>query len=458
MKKCKSLSTVLAAVAILATMVLSAQPTPPEWAANATIYEMNVRQFSEEGTLAKAQEHLERIADMGIEIIWLMPIHPIGELNRKGTMGSYYAVRDYLEVNPEFGSKEDFRSFVDAAHEVGLKVIIDWVANHTSPDNVWIEQGHLDWYTLDSNGRVQPTLGTDWWDVADLNYDNFEMREAMMQAMEYWVREFDIDGYRCDVAEWVPMDFWDSTRVRLDAIKPVFMLAEAENEHLHEKAFDMTYGWSFHAFMNQMAKGEKNVSDMKKFFMENEARRFPKHAYRMHFTTNHDENSWNGTTAERLGDARQTYAVLAATLHGMPLVYSGQESDNQKRLEFFEKDPIDWGNYKLADFYSKLLHLNQENCALANDSAAGYPYFFGSDDTDRSIAYARFGRADGKVIEDGTVLVFLNFSAESVNLSYTFKGSTDGKYEELFTKKKFAIAKSGNMELGPFEYRVYVKK
>jgi len=437
-----------------------AQPSTPEWAANATIYEMNVRQFTPEGTFAKAQGHLQRLADMGIEIVWVMPIHPIGELNRKGTLGSYYAVRDYREINPEFGTKADFQNFVNAAHELGLKVIIDWVANHTSPDNVWIEQGHLDWYTLDSNGQVQPTLGTDWWDVADLNYDSREMREAMTQAMEYWVREFDIDGYRCDVAEWVPLDFWEDVRERLDSIKPVFMLAEAENEELHNHAFDMTYGWSFHAFMNQMAKGEKNVTDLITHFRKNERRRFPAHAYRMHFTSNHDENSWNGTTTERLGDARLTYAVLAATIHSMPLVYNGQESDNQERLEFFEKDTIHWGDYPLQDFYSKLLHLNQENCALANDSAARYPYFFGRDTiTDRAVAYLRVGMADGAMLKDDMVVVFLNFSDRPVTVQYDSKADLSGKYKELFTGDKYTFTSfSGELELAPYEYRVYLKK
>ena len=214
----------------------------PEWTKNATIYEVNIRQFTPEGTFAAFQAHLPRLKEMGVDILWLMPIHPIGELNRKGSLGSYYAVRDYKGVNPEFGTIDDFRMLVKEAHKQGFKLIIDWVANHSSPDNNWVSEGHKDWYTLDSLGNLQPTIGTDWWDVADLNYDNNEMRNAMIDAMKYWVQETDIDGFRCDVAASVPMDFWNECRNQLDKLKPVFMLAEAEGPELHS-AFDMTYAW-----------------------------------------------------------------------------------------------------------------------------------------------------------------------------------------------------------------------
>jgi glycosidase len=333
----------------------------PEWAKNATIYEVNVRQFTPEGTFAAFEKHLPRLKAMGVDILWLMPINPIGVKNRKGSLGSYYAVRDYKAVNPEFGNKDDFKHLVDAAHALGMKVIIDWVANHSSPDNVWIEEGHLDYYTLDSTGNIQPTIGTDWWDVADLNYDSKEMRGRMIDAMEYWVRDFDLDGYRCDVAGWVPLDFWIEARTALDNIKPVFMLAEAEEVALHQ-AMDMTYGWEFHHIMNKIAKGVMDIDDIRLYFEKDKT--YPANAYRMMFTSNHDENSWNGTEMERMGDARFALAVMAATIDGMPLIYNGQETSLDRRLKFFEKDSIGWQKMDLVDFYTKLNHLHQTNQAL----------------------------------------------------------------------------------------------
>lgn len=219
----------------------------------------------------------------------------------------------------------------------GMKIIIDWVANHTSPDAVWVDQGHKDWYTLDSTGNLQPTIGTDWWDVADLNYDNADMRKEMISSMKYWLTDFNIDGFRCDVASWVPTDFWEQARKELDQVKPVLMLAEAEDPMHHRAAFDMSYGWEFHPIMNQIAQGKKNASDIFAYF-EREAKRFPAEAYRMQFTSNHDENSWQGTEMERMGEARFAFAVMAATINGMQLVYGGQETSLDRRLNFFEKD------------------------------------------------------------------------------------------------------------------------
>ena len=222
----------------------SGEVKQPDWAKNAVIYEVNIRQFSPEGNFAGVTAQLQRLKDLGVDIIWLMPIHPIGELNRKGSLGSYYAVKDYKAVNPDYGTLEDFDNLVKSAHEKGIKVIIDWVANHSSPDNVWVKD-NLDYYTKDSLGNAPiPTVGTDWLDVADLNYDNREMRAAMQDAMLYWVKEHDIDGFRCDVAGMVPLDFWTDTRPKLDAVKEVFMLAEGAETELHE-AFNMTYGWPF---------------------------------------------------------------------------------------------------------------------------------------------------------------------------------------------------------------------
>jgi hypothetical protein len=428
----------------LFAFVSTAQLKTPEWVQNATIYEVNVRQFTPEGTFAAFEKQLPRLKDMGVDIIWLMPIHPIGELNRKGSLGSYYAVRDYRAINPEFGTHEDFRRLVSSAHELGMKIIIDWVANHTSPDHLWIEEGRLDWYTLDSLGKVQPTIGTDWWDVADLNYDNEELRSEMIECMSYWVRDFDIDGYRCDVAGWVPMDFWNKARAALDQIKPVFMLAEAEGKELYT-AFEMTYGWEFHHIMNDVAKGKKNAADIQAYF---ERAELPEGAFHMNFTSNHDENSWNGTEMERMGDARFAMAVMAATIQGMPLVYNGQETSLDRRLKFFDKDSINWDKMDLVNFYSRLLHMHQNTPALYVGMKQAAPKFLSTKSEKDLLVYTR-EQGDSKV------LVLLNLSAQTKKV--VLSADAAGTYMNLFTDKKENIKGKQVLTLAPWGYAVYVR-
>ncbi len=418
-----------------------------EWSKNASIYEVNVRQFSKEGTFKALEKELPRLKAMGVDILWLMPINPIGVKNRKGSLGSYYAVKDYMAVNPEFGTKSDFDLLVKAAHTLGLKIIIDWVANHTSPDNIWVEQGHKDWYTLDSLGNLQPTIGTDWWDVADLNYDNKDMRKAMIESMKYWVKTSDIDGFRCDVADWVPVDFWNDARKELDAIKPVFMLAEAENPAHHAAAFDMSYGWEFHHIMNEIAQGKKNVDEIRKFVAERS--KFPTNAYKMNFTSNHDENSWNGTEMERMGDARFAMAILAATMEGMNLIYNGQETSLDRRLLFFEKDSINWDKMDLVDFYTKINKLKEKNQALWNGSFGGDLQIISPESNKNVLVFTR--EKNGQ-----KVLVVLNLSAQKQSIEIE-NNSLKGKYTNLFTGMKKSIATSLNENLAPWNYSVYSK-
>ncbi len=420
----------------------------PEWTKNATIYEVNMRQYTQEGTFKAFEQHIPRLKAMGVDIIWVMPIHPIGEKNRKGTLGSYYAVKDYKGINPEYGTKEDFQHLVNEVHKNGMKIIIDWVANHTSPDAVWVEQGHKDWYTLDSTGNLQPTIGTDWWDVADLNYDNADMRKEMISSMKYWLTDFNIDGFRCDVASWVPTDFWEQARKELDQVKPVFMLAEAEDPMHHRAAFDMSYGWEFHPIMNQIAQGKKNASDIFAYF-EREAKRFPAEAYRMQFTSNHDENSWQGTEMERMGEARFAFAVMAATINGMPLVYSGQETSLDRRLDFFEKDSISWAKMDLVDFYTKLLHLKQDNPALWNGVYGGKLEFLS---TAQNTDYIVYSRKLGKK----QVLVFINLSNTSKTIAYD-SPLAKGKYRDLFSGKKAKLSGKGTVNLNAWGYQVLVR-
>lgn len=425
-------------------------PSDPifDYMKSATIYEINVRQFSKEGSFEKVSKALPRLKKMGVDVIWLMPIHPIGVKNRKGTLGSYYAVRDYKGINPEFGDMNDFKNLVKKAHALNMKVIIDWVANHSSPDNVWIEQGHKDWYTLDSTGNIQPTIGTDWYDVADLNFDNLEMRIEMMSSMKYWVTEADIDGFRCDVAGWVPLDFWMQARKVLETQKPLLMLAESEGADQHQ-AFDMTYGWELHHILNKLSQGKTDLNELLKYLDED--KNYPFRATRMYFTSNHDENSWNGTEMERMGDARFAMAILCYALNGMPLIYNGQETSLDRRLAFFEKDQIDWKKMDMVGFYKTMNKLKQEN-----------PSVF----CDRINA-----PLDAKVLNEGKLLVILRKSKQDpqavcqfiINLSDKEQSLSsveflDVKAKSLFKRKKFVVkGENGQKSLKPWSYIVLDK-
>ena len=361
----------------------------PEWSKNATIYEVNVRQHTAAGTFNAFAEDLPRLKALGVDILWLMPIHPIGDLNRKGgenannymvepgssSLGSPYSAQDYLAVNPDFGDLEDLRALVRDAHDLGMRVILDWVANHTAFDSHWTEE-HRSFFLLDEAGNLQPPTGTDWWDVTQLDWEhgqNNGLYDAMAQAMEYWVAEADVDGFRCDVAEKVPTAFWDKVRRQLERIKPdVFMLAEAEVSEHHERAFDMSYAWHMHHVMNQVARKEWSADSIRSA-VDRDLELFGQEAYRMMFVTNHDENSWNGTIEERMGENGDAMAVLAGTLMGMPLVYSGQEAGNPKRLRFFEKDTIDWTAPAKVALYTMINDLHHSQEALWNGSYGGWP-------------------------------------------------------------------------------------
>jgi glycosidase len=348
------------------------------WSHQTNIYEVNVRQFTAEGTLKAFETHLPRLQELGVGILWFMPIQPIGQKNRKGGLGSYYAIRDYTAVKPEFGTLPDFRRVVEIAHALGMKVILDWVANHTAWDHPWVVT-HKERYKLDDKGAVYSVTfnaGTPqveyWTDVVGLNYQDPGLWKAMTDAMAFWLREADIDGFRCDVASLVPTPFWEQARAKLEAIKPVFMLAESDKVDLHAKAFDMTYDWDLHDQLRAIAKGRAGAEALKAWWARRQAT-YPPDAFRMHFTANHDSNSWHGSCREFYGSEAcfQAMAVLAATLPGMPLVYGGQEAFFRKRLAFFEKDTIVWGGYPLADFYRELLQLKTRHAALAHGQQGG---------------------------------------------------------------------------------------
>ena len=285
--------------------------THPEWSKNASIYQLNTRQFSEEGTFKAAQKQLPRLKELGVDIIWLMPIHAIGEKNRKGSLGSPYSVKDYYSVNPEFGTLQDLKDFVSEAHQQGMYVILDWVANHTAWDNELVTK-HPDWYDRDYKGDFRPTPWWDWSDIIDLDYSKPEVRKYMTEALKYWVKEANIDGYRCDVAGMVPIEFWNNVRKELDAIKPVFMLAEWESRDLHAEAFDMTYAWSWNEAVHKICKGQADVNALYIYYSWNESA-FPDNSLRMTFVSNHDKNAWEGTMYEQFGDGLEAAIVLSVS-------------------------------------------------------------------------------------------------------------------------------------------------
>ena len=418
----------------------------PEWAKDATIYEVNLRQYTEEGTFDSFVSHLPRLKAMGVDILWFMPIYPISKTKRKGSLGSYYAVSDYKGVNPEHGTPEDFKTMVKAIHDQDMHIILDFVPNHTGWDNPWIKE-HPEWYTQDRDGNVidpiDPGTGESWgWtDVADLNYDNQEMRKEMISSFKFWVEEMDIDGFRQDVAHNVPQDFWDSASAELLKIKPLFLLAESEVEsHRNSKAFHTTYGWSFHHILNDIAKGEKNASDIVTWYKQDSAK-FT-NGFHMHFTSNHDENTWAGTVFDRMGAAHKALAVITATLQGMPLIYGGQEEPLRKRLKFFEKDNIGFEKYEYSEFYKRLFTLKHTNKALFNGKYGDEsPEFFANND---EVLYFKREKAGDEL----TVIVNLSKEPQNLKLQEDLTG------KELYDNTDLALKKGIVMSLQPYEYRV----
>lgn len=435
----------------------------PEWSRNAVIYEVNLRQYTDEGTIKAFQNHLPRLKELGVDILWFMPINPISEKNRKGKLGSYYAVKNYKEVNPEFGTIADFKEMVEKAHEMGFKVILDWVANHTGCDNLWVKK-HPNWYVKDSLGKIVSPF--DWTDTYKLDYTKMDMRAAMLDAMKFWVKECDIDGFRCDVAFEVPTDFWDEARKELDSIKPMFMLAEAEKPELNKKAFDMSYNWPLKDLMTKIVKGPKDAGKAqyvhKKDSADSETNKvkaaeeldkllahqdsiFPKDAYLMNHITNHDLNSWEGTEFDRLGEGVRAFAVLTYTLKGMPLIYTGQEVGMNRALKFFEKDKApDWTKNETFEFYKKLNELKHTQAALsAGDKGGEMVRYF----TDSPNVYI-FARK----LPASEVLVYLNLGKEPATLSFK-RNAPIGVFKDYFLGKKAHLP----VTLAPWEYKVFVR-
>jgi glycosidase len=420
--------------------------THPEWSKNATIYQINTRQFTREGTFRAAEAQLPRLKELGATILWLMPVHPIGEVNRKGSLGSPYAVKDYYGVNPELGTLDDLKRFVRAAHDLSMYVLLDWVANHTAWDNNLATE-HPEWYSRDWKGDFRPTPWWDWPDIIDLDYDQPAVRQYMTDALKYWVSEADVDGYRCDVAGFVPTDFWNNARKELDAIKPVFMLAEWESRDLHAEAFDMTYAWSWNEAVHRIAMGELDVNSLHVYYSWNE-KAFPADAMRMLFVSNHDKNAWEGTEFEQFGDALEAAIVLSAVSEGMPLIYNGQEAGNPRRLQFFERDPIDWREHPLGALYRRMFALKKANTALWNAHWGARMIHVPNSAPAQVLSFVRRNERD-------KVFAVFNLSPKAQTVTFA-ESLYHGAYTEYLSGEPAQLDADTRLTLGPWGYAVLV--
>jgi glycosidase len=418
------------------------------WVNTTNIYEVNIRQYTPEGTFSAFSKHLPRLKEMGIEVIWLMPVTPISYINRKGSLGSYYACSSYVAVNPEHGTLQDFRQLVNEIHRLGMKIIIDWVANHTGWDHEWTKT-NPDFYHRNHDGSFRPPVA-DWEDVIHLNFDNEHMRETMIHSMRFWVDEFGIDGFRCDMAMMVPLYFWQEARTRLDKIKPLFWLGEFDQwgEEHYGQVFDASYTWHWmHTVQEYFHKYNKMYA--LDAALSGYGRKRPYEHLRTFFTSNHDENSWNGTEYEKYGPMALPLAVFGCLWNGIPLIYSGQELPNNKRLLFFDKDLIEWNDKpSLHLFYSKLLHFRKEHPALANGQYHSITWRISTTDLSHIFCFVR-RTGNGK-----EVIVALNLSPTPHKFSFN-DGRVSGIYTNLFTGKEADLSK--NFSIDPWGYIVLHK-
>lgn len=421
---------------------------PPDWTKQTNIYEVNVRQYTKEGTFNAFTKELPRLREMGVEVLWFMPVTPISQKNKKGVMGSYYACSDYTAINPEFGTLEDFTNLVNEAHVQGFKVIIDWVANHTGWDHTWTK-AHPDWYEMDSlTNDFRIASGMD--DIIELDFENREMRKAMIEAMKFWVTKCDIDGFRADLAFWVELDFWIEARKELEKTKKLFWLGELDPlEHPeYMDVFDAAYTWTWMHKTREFYQEKLPISSLDTVLRKYEA--IGNKSMRAWFTTNHDENSWNGTEYEKYGDMASALAVFSCTWNGLPLIYSGQELPNKKRLKFFEKDPIQWtGVNELHGFYKILLNLHSTHPALRAGDDDVETFRLETSNDSHVFAYMR-------KIGNKEVLVLLNLSKTDLRFQLTDK-KVNGKFKNVFSGATNDFTSGKNFDMRAWEWLVYEK-
>jgi cyclomaltodextrinase / maltogenic alpha-amylase / neopullulanase len=420
------------------------------WSYNLSVYEVNVRQYTREGTFAAFGTHLDRLKDLGAGILWFMPIHPIGVKNRIGSLGSYYSVKDYYGINPEFGTLNDFKAVVDSIHKKGMYVLMDWVANHTSWDND-LTLTHPDYYQKSAAGAFIAPPGTNWTDVIQLNYNNPDVRTYMINAMKYWITAANIDGFRFDAASMVPIGFWSLATSELKKIKPgIFMIAEDQGTKYYPAGLDATYAWSYYGFgsgvLTQMAKGSNNANAFNAFVV-NENTQYPGNAHRVYFTSNHDENSWYGTDTELFGNATESFIALSLVFRDIPLIYGGQEAGLNHRLKFFDKDEIAWQPSPRAKVYSTLLHIKKSNSALWNGTFGGTPVRVPT--SNDANVYA-FSRSNGSTKVCGV----FNLSPNGQTFSLT-DSSAAGMYRDVLTDSTVMLSPNFQMTLAAWKYKVY---
>ena len=422
--------------------------------AHSVLYEANIRQYSSEGTFNAFTKDLPVLKKMGVKVIWLMPINPISSTKSKGPLGSYYAVSDYTKVNPEFGTLEDFKFLVKKAHSLGMYIILDWVPGHTGWDHVWMED-NSDFYLKNNKGEIIDPIdfrtgkSFGWTDVADLNYDNLEMQEALRQAMLYWVKEINIDGYRIDQAYAVPQAFYDKTFEVLRKIKPIFLLAETDIYHpgglgLISK-FDASYDWPGHSLSKDVAKGVKSANDFARH-IDFTLKRYGKENILVNFVSNHDENSWNGTIKESYGPAHHVFMALNYTTPGMPLIYSGQEYDLNKRLRFFEKDSFPKNSGKTMELLLQLGALKNNHKALASGKNGGSYKQLLNTKNNQIFAFER-----GK--EGDTLVVIANLSKDYAQFTMPLEGMYR-RYEDYKPKR---LSASYQYDMKPWEFWILIK-
>jgi len=422
-----------------------------DWIKDKTIYEVNLRQYTEAGSFKAFENHIPRLKEMGIEVLWLMPITPISEIGRKGSLGSYYACSSYTKLNAEFGTEQDFLSLIQLAHKHEMKVIIDWVANHTGRQHEWMDE-HPNWFSQDADGNYTERNG--WEDVVDLNFENQDMRAALIGAMQYWVRTFNIDGFRSDMAHLVPLDFWMAARKACETIKPLFWLAECEDIAYHS-VFDASYAWSWMHETEKLVKEESGVNEI--YNILHDYAQYPLGAYKLFFTSNHDENTWNGTEYEKYGIAAKAWAVFTFMWKGIPLIYSGQELPNHKRLAFFDKDKIEWTNQPLLGaFYKTLIELRKNYACIIEGDSFNLPT-----NSNQVMAFLRFDHpSEKKSVKESQkqiILVLLNFShqVQKVELAHDY---LKGQFLNAFSGLSYSFNKKESFELMPGDYLVYVKR
>ncbi len=376
------------------------------------MYEIYVRNFSPEGNFNGIVPRLDSLKAMGINTVWLMPIHPVGQVRRKGTYGSPYSIQDYYKVNPEFGTEQDFKALVEACHARGMYLIIDLVINHTSWDHPWIKE-HPEWYTRDAGDTIIPPV-PDWSDVADLNFNEASLQDELIRMMKYWIEEYNIDGYRCDVAMMVPDSFWRKSIAEIRKIKPLIMLAEASGKEFHEAGFDFTYGWELYKTMKDVCKLDSSAT----LFAQSataEGAKAVNNGRILRFVTNHDETSWDDVPLNLFGGVEGSLAAFTASclLPSVPLVYNGQEVAHPTKMNLFERSPIDWRiNKKVTTEYSKILALLRNHRVLQDTVLR----FWLSDHRD-AVGYTRGNGTEA-------VHVLVNFRSHPVEIDLPAEWST----------------------------------